>query len=87
MPDVSLFTASEPLTDDVTVSIRYTVEVDGLPAYTELYDVRKLARGVETDRERAVAAWTRRLDAPIENLKEPKFSAKVTAQLHEDEAG
>jgi hypothetical protein len=83
MPNVGLFSASEPLSEDTTVSIRYTVEVEGLPVYTELYDVRKLAEELMRERDRAVQLWTRRLEAPVAVLREPLFSAKLTAMIHE----
>ena len=83
MPNVGLFSATEPLSEDTTVSIRYTVEVDGLPVYTELYDVRKLEKELAAERDRAVKLWTRRLEAPVAVLREPVFSAKLTAKIHE----
>src|SRR5687767_10247611 len=57
MPNVGMFTASDPVPPDTEISIRYTVEVGGLPVYTELYDVRKLASELEVDREGAIEAW------------------------------
>jgi hypothetical protein len=38
MPDVGLFTATEPLARDMKVIIKYSVEVNGLPVYSETYD-------------------------------------------------
>jgi hypothetical protein len=43
MPDVGLFTATEPLPKNAKVVIRYVVEVEGLPVYTETYDAEKIA--------------------------------------------
>jgi hypothetical protein len=39
MPDVGLFTATEPLSKDMKVIIKYSVEVEGLPVHSETYDV------------------------------------------------
>jgi hypothetical protein len=55
MPNVGLFTASEPVSPDTALSIRYSVEVGGLPVYTELYDVRRLLRELDEDREESLA--------------------------------
>jgi len=35
MPDVGLFTATDPLPKDYKVVIKYSVEVEGLPVYRE----------------------------------------------------
>jgi len=77
-----MFTASDPVPPETEISIRYTVEVGGLPVYTELYDVRKLASELEVDREGAIEAWTRRLEAPVLARHESEFSAQVTAHIH-----
>lgn len=82
MPNVGLFSASEPVSPDTPISIRYSVEVGGLPVYTELYDVRRLRRELEEDREKALAAWERRLVIPVEVQDEPRFSVGVTSGLH-----
>jgi len=49
MPDVGLTTFTEPLSADTRVVIKYSVEVNGLPVYTETYDARKIER--ENERE------------------------------------
>jgi len=41
MPDVGLLSATEPVPADARVIIEYSVEVDGLPVYTETYDARR----------------------------------------------
>ena len=82
MPNVGLFTSSDPLPPEALISIRYTVGVEGLPVYTEFYDVRKLADELKSDREGAVEAWTRRLEAPVHAREEPEFSAQLTAHIH-----
>lgn len=64
------------------MSIRYVVEVGGLPVYSELYDVGKLAKELKDDPQRATEAWVRRLTAPVEARNKPRFSVEVTARLH-----
>lgn len=78
MPDVSLFTATEPVPADTPVIIRYSVEVGGLPVYNESYDVDKLAAEVKRDKARALGFWARRLLCPIEARERPGFSAALT---------
>jgi hypothetical protein len=82
MPNVGLHTAGDPLPPDATISIRYTVEVEGLPVYTELYDVRKMAAELEREPEGTLELWRRRLEGPIFARNEPHFSVKVTSHLH-----
>lgn len=81
MPNVGLFTATEPLPRNYQVSIRYVVEVEGLPVYTELYDVDTLAKELEKDSVRAFELWERRLKAPVEARHKTGFSACVTEYL------
>ncbi|QIF02871.1 hypothetical protein [Roseimicrobium sp. ORNL1] len=81
MPDVSLFTATEPIPADTPVIIRYSVEVGGLPVYNESYDVDKLASEVAQDKARALGFWARRLLAPIAVRERPGFSAALTRAI------
>lgn len=53
MPDVGLFSATDPVSKKIPVIIRYSVEVGGLPVYNESYDVEKLAEELEENEERA----------------------------------
>jgi hypothetical protein len=85
MPNVGLLTASEPVPPDTGISIRYTVEVGGLPVYTELYDVRKLKREWEENPQRVQREWARRLEAPVRAEDQPRFSCHLTAGLHPSE--
>lgn len=78
MPDVSLFTATEPVPADTPVIIRYSVEVGGLQVYNESYDVDKLASELKEDKSRALGFWARRLLAPVEARNRPGFSAALT---------
>ncbi len=82
MPNVGLLSAGEPVPSDVTVSIRYTVEVGGLPVYTELYDVDTLKEDLDSDPEKTLEAWKRRLEAPVLARNKDAFSARVTSHLH-----
>jgi hypothetical protein len=43
MPDVGLFSATDPLPKGAAVIIKYSLEVEGLPVYQESYDVDTLA--------------------------------------------
>lgn len=81
MPDVSLFTATEPVAKDIPVIIRYSVEVGGLPVYNESYDVDKLAAEMKEDRARALGLWARRVMAPIEARQRKGFSAALTRAI------
>ncbi|MEN3942791.1 hypothetical protein WJU23_15935 [Prosthecobacter sp. SYSU 5D2] len=81
MPDVSLFTATEPVASDIPVIIRYSVEVGGLPVYNESYDVDKLAVELEEDEARAASLWLRRLKCVIAARHRPGFSAALTRCL------
>jgi hypothetical protein len=87
MPNVGLLTASEPVPPDTAISIRYSVEVGGLPVYTELYDVRRLKRELEDNPGRTLQEWTRRLEAPVHAQDQPRFSSHLTAALHPPEPG
>ncbi len=51
MPDVGLTSFTEPLSDDMRVIVKYTVEVNGLPVYSETYNVQCPDRGGGTHRE------------------------------------
>jgi hypothetical protein len=82
MPNVGLLSASEPVPPDITVSIRYVVEVGGLPVYTELYDVDTLRDDLEANPDKTLDAWKRRLEAPILARDKDAFSARVTSHLH-----
>jgi hypothetical protein len=82
MPNVGLLSASDPVPRDTTVSIRYVVEVGGLPVYTELYDVDTLRSDLDSDPVRTLEAWKRRLEAPILARDQDAFSTRVTAHLH-----
>lgn len=81
MPDVSLFTATDPVASDIPVIIRYSVEVGGLPVYNESYDVDKLAAELEEDEDKAAALWFRRLKCAVAARKRGGFSAALTRCL------
>jgi len=42
MPDVGLTSSAERLKEEYKVVIKYTIEIEGLPVYTESYDATKL---------------------------------------------
>src|SRR4051812_23494842 len=78
MPDVSLFTATNPIDSKTPVIIKYSVEVGGLPVYNESYDVDTLAENVKADKEKALELWARRLLCVIEARRRPGFSSALT---------
>lgn len=81
MPDVGLFSATEPVPKDARVIIKYSVEVEGLPVYTETYDVEKLAVELSDDPERAVETWARRIRCAVGCRHKKGFSSCLTRCL------
>ena len=86
MPDVGLFTATEPLSKDMKVIIKYSVEVNGLAVYSESYDVEKLADELKEDEAKAVEIWSRRIKCVVACRKRPGFSSCVTRCLSDGNA-
>jgi hypothetical protein len=86
MPDVGLFTASEPLSSSMKVVIKYSVEVEGLPVYNESYDVDTLAKELREDKEQVAACWLRRIECVVNCRKKKGFSACVTRCLTDGHA-
>ena len=86
MPDVGLTSSVEPLKDDQKVVIKYTVEIDGLPVYTETYDVEKLHNEINSSEETIRAIWFRRVLCVIKCRHRPGFSACLTRCLLDGEA-
>jgi hypothetical protein len=81
MPDVGLFTATEPVPQDTKVIIRYSVEVGGLPVYNESYDVEKLAAELKRDEAKVTELWARRIKCVVACRNRNGFSACVTRCL------
>ncbi len=81
MPDVGLFTATEPVAKKLPVIIRYSVEVGGLPVYNESYDVETLRKELAKDEAKALELWCRRLKCAVEARDRPGFSAALTRCL------
>jgi len=81
MPDVGLTSATEPVSPDEKVVIKYTVEVGGLEVYSESYDVEKITEELKADRKGVAELWLRRLEAVVHARHKPRFSATVTAAL------
>ena len=81
MPDVGLFTASEPVPAETKIVIRYSVEVGGLEVYNESYDVEKLAAELLEDEAKVVELWARRLKCVAACRNRRGFSACVTRCL------
>ncbi len=86
MPDVGLFTATAPLSKDMRVIIKYVVEVEGLPVYSETYDVAKLADELAADETKAVELWSRRIKCVVACRNRPGFSSCVTRCLADGHA-
>jgi hypothetical protein len=86
MPDVGLFTATEPLSKKLKVVIKYSVEVEGLPVYNETYDVDTLARELAKDESKAVEIWSRRIKCVAACRGKSGFSACVTRCLTDGRA-
>ena len=86
MPDVGLFTATDPLSKDLKVIIKYVVEVEGLPVYSETYDVAKLADELAADETKAVELWSRRIKCVVACRNRPGFSSCVTRCLADGHA-
>jgi hypothetical protein len=85
MPDVGLFSATEPLPKNAKVVIKYCVEVEGLPVYTETYDLEKIARELAKDADRAMELWARRIRCLVGCRHKPGFSACLTRCLADGE--
>jgi len=86
MPDVGLFTATEPLSKEMKVVIKYSVEVNGLAVYNESYDVEKLAQELQEDEAKALEFWSRRIKCVVACRKRHGFSACVTRCLTDGKA-
>ena len=86
MPDVGLFTATEPLSKDMKVVIKYSVEVNGLAVYSESYDVETLADELKEDEAKAVEIWSRRIKCVVACRKRSGFSSCVTRCLSDGQA-
>lgn len=81
MPDVGLFTATEPLSKEMKVVIKYSVEVEGLPVYTETYDAATIAKELAEDEARAVELWARRIKCVVGCRDKAGFSSCLTRCL------
>ena len=81
MPDVGLFTATEPLPKSYRVVIKFSVEVEGLPVYTETYDADQLARELKEDETKALEIWSRRIRCVAACRQRRGFSGCVTRCL------
>ena len=86
MPDVGLFTATEPLSKNLKVVIKYSVEVEGLPVYSESYDVDALADELKKDEAKAAEIWLRRIKCVVACRRRRGFSACVTRCLTDGQA-
>lgn len=81
MPDVGLFTATNSLSEDMKVVIKYSVEVNGLAVYSESYDVKKLEAELKEDEARAAELWARRIKCVVGCRSRSGFSSCLTRCL------
>ena len=81
MPDVGLLSSTEPLPASARVIIKYSVEVEGLPVYTETYDVKKIESELKTDAAAVERNWLRRIKCAVCCRKRSGFSACLTRCL------
>ncbi|HYZ71871.1 MAG TPA: hypothetical protein VE641_02255 [Chthoniobacterales bacterium] len=81
MPDVGLTSSVEPLSPDYKVVIKYSVEVNGLPVYSETYDTDKLCKELESDEPKLRESWFRRIACVIGCRNRHGFSACLTRCL------
>jgi hypothetical protein len=81
MPDVGLLSATEPLPKTAKVVIKYTVEVEGLPVYTETYDAAKIAAELAQNEAETLAVWARRIKCVVSCRSRSGFSSCLTRCL------
>ena len=81
MPDVGLLTFTEPLPTEAKVIIKYSVEVNGLPVYTETYDVKTIEQELEKDGNQVRQNWLRRILCVVGCRTRHGFSACLTRCL------
>jgi hypothetical protein len=81
MPDVGLLTFTDPLPANAKVIIKYSVEVNGLPVYTETYDVKKIESELEKEPAQVRQNWLRRILCAVGCWKRAGFSACLTRCL------
>jgi hypothetical protein len=81
MPDVGLFTATEPLPRKARVIIKYVVEVEGLPVYSETYDASKLKEELKEDEAKVLEIWSRRIKCVVGCIPHHGFSSCLTRCL------
>ena len=86
MPDVGLLTATEPLSKDMKVVIKYSVEVNGLPVYSETYDAATIAKELKKDEAKTVEIWARRIKCVIACRNRSGFSSCLTRCLADGNA-
>jgi hypothetical protein len=85
MPDVGMFSATDPVSPETPVIIKFSVEVGGLPVYQESYDVDTLLHELDQDLARTVTLWARRIKCVTAARHRPGFSAAVTRCLADGE--
>ena len=81
MPDVGLLSFTEPLPANACVIIKYSVEVNGLPVYSETYDVKKIERELKQNRSAVVENWLRRILCAVCCRTRHGFSSCLTRCL------
>jgi hypothetical protein len=86
MPDVGLLNFSEPVPPDNKVVVKYSVEVNGLPVYSESYDIDTVAEELKQDEPSVLANWIRRITCVVACRHRHGFSACLTRCLADGKA-
>ena len=71
---------------EARVVIKYSVEVEGLPVYSETYDVDTLAKELKKDEAKAVEIWSRRIKCVAACRDRAGFSSCLTRCLSDGSA-
>jgi len=61
--------------------IKYSVEVNGLPVYTETYDAKEIERELASNEKAVAENWLRRIKCVVCCRKRKGFSACLTRCL------
>lgn len=74
---------TDPLPPGTRIKIRYVVEVEGRPVFTEVYDADRLGRELRTAPEAVKELWLRRVKAPVVCREARGFHAALTKYIED----